>query len=820
MSDLVDRIEGARSSLAFKAPCRVATTANITLSGEQTIDGVAVVEEGANDRPDRVLVKNQTDQTQNGIYSVSTGVWSRARDFDGNSDIVTGTRIYAHDGTVGAGEYIVTAADPIVIDTSNITIGSAPGSIPGATTDNAVARYNGTGGVLQDSGVTIDDSDNIAGVADFSLSGDITVGGTVDGRDVAADGTKLDGIESGATADQTAADIRTLGFFDTTNDGTGSGLDADLLDGNEASAFGDVSGPASATDGNLASFDETTGKLLKDSAINVTSGSVSGVVNLTQTGYTDLTEISEPASPAANVARARAIDDGAGVTTVGHKDSSGNVVPWSHFTQAGTGAVTRTQQAKLRESFSILDFGGVGDGSTDNAAALAAAFAALVAVGGTGGTIEFPNGQFNFSSAPTLTMPSGLFSITLRGVGADSTVLHWPTGAGLTIACSDDQHSVHVRDMTFTTGTTNAGSALTLTNSVLLGVIQQSDISGCTFRGDDGGSGTNYWSFGIDVEGLSQINFNDCMFYGSSTENGTGVSLIGDDVGEEFGIVYNFQGCTFYKTGTGLRYDGYIQGVTINQCNFVNGTTGIFQPSTAVGHTQLAITNSNFDTTGNNILLQAPVTAVSLVNCNFYIPTSGTGIAFTSTGFGCTIVGSTFNGELSSTGTTGVLVNGNVTDGICVGNSFFNLTNGIDLGGTATWDADNNVFNTVTNPILNAGTNFSGPRFTTGVGGSVTQVTSKATGVTLNRRCGQIVMHNAALASGATISFIFTNSFLTATATTIFRNSSSVGTAGAYRVQERPNGIGSTQIDITNITGGSLSQAIVLNFAVIPIVAA
>ena len=52
-----------------------------------------------------------------------------------------------------------------------------------------------------------------------------------------ADENKLDGIEAGATADQTAADIRALGFFDTSNDGASSGLDADLLDGQHASAF-------------------------------------------------------------------------------------------------------------------------------------------------------------------------------------------------------------------------------------------------------------------------------------------------------------------------------------------------------------------------------------------------------------------------------------------------------------------------------------------------------------------------------------------------------------------------------------------------------
>jgi len=67
-----------------------------------------------------------------------------------------------------------------------------------------------------------------------SISGNITVTGTVDGRDIAADGSKLDGIESGATADQTASEILTL---IKTVDGSGSGLDADTLDGINSGSF-------------------------------------------------------------------------------------------------------------------------------------------------------------------------------------------------------------------------------------------------------------------------------------------------------------------------------------------------------------------------------------------------------------------------------------------------------------------------------------------------------------------------------------------------------------------------------------------------------
>lgn len=67
---------------------------------------------------------------------------------------------------------------------------------PASATDNAVARFDlTTGKLLQNSAVTIDDSGNIA------------TSGTVDGRDVSVDGTKLDGIEAGATADQAWGDI-------------------------------------------------------------------------------------------------------------------------------------------------------------------------------------------------------------------------------------------------------------------------------------------------------------------------------------------------------------------------------------------------------------------------------------------------------------------------------------------------------------------------------------------------------------------------------------------------------------------------------------
>ena len=119
-STAIDRLDGLSSSTAIKGPCRVATTANITLSGLQTIDGVTLVAD------DRVLVKNQTDTIDNGIYIASVSGWRRSRDFYGARDVIKGTRVYVNEGNVGSESgWLVTTANPVVVGTSNIVFANA-----------------------------------------------------------------------------------------------------------------------------------------------------------------------------------------------------------------------------------------------------------------------------------------------------------------------------------------------------------------------------------------------------------------------------------------------------------------------------------------------------------------------------------------------------------------------------------------------------------------------------------------------------------------------------------------------------------------------
>tara|TARA_R100000329_G_scaffold36414_1_gene34286 strand:+ start:352 stop:774 length:423 start_codon:yes stop_codon:yes gene_type:complete len=108
--------------------------------------------------------------------------------------------------------------------------------------------------------------------------------------------------------------------------------------------------------------------------------------------------------------------------------------------------------------------------------------------------------------------------------------------------------------------------------------------------------------------------------------------------------------------------------------------------------------------------------------------------------------------------------------------------------------------------------------YVTGEGGAVTQATSKSTAVTLNKKCGTVTMNGAALAADAIVSFTLTNSTIAATDVVVL-NHASAGTAGKYALNAQA-AAGSASINVTNISAGSLSEAIVIRFAVIKAVTA
>jgi len=109
-------VDSVVSGLEIKQSVKVATTTNITLSGIQTIDGITV------SINDRVLVKNQTTASQNGIYIVQSGSWNRSSDSNSSTKLTPGAFVFVEQGTINADTGWVLSTDGVItIDTTAIT---------------------------------------------------------------------------------------------------------------------------------------------------------------------------------------------------------------------------------------------------------------------------------------------------------------------------------------------------------------------------------------------------------------------------------------------------------------------------------------------------------------------------------------------------------------------------------------------------------------------------------------------------------------------------------------------------------------------------
>ena len=127
-----------------------------------------------------------------------------------------------------------------------------------------------------------------------------------------------------------------------------------------------------------------------------------------------------------------------------------------------------------------------------------------------------------------------------------------------------------------------------------------------------------------------------------------------------------------------------------------------------------------------------------------------------------------------------------------------------------------------------SGVAYSDPEFTTcyasqeigyasGAQGTVTQATDKGTGVTLNKSAGRITMNNAALAGGAVVSFVLTNSLISTNDTIIVNVSSNTtgSAAGAYTTYISYMSAGTALISLRNLSATSYSEAVIINFSII-----
>lgn len=153
-------VDGVAQGLDIKDSVRAATTANITLSGTQTVDGVALTS------GDRVLVKDQTTASENGIYEVFTGSWQRTEDFDEDSEVTAGAFTFVEEGTENADTGWVLSSDGVLtVGTSDLdfTKFSTAGEITAGAgltkTGNTVDVGAGSGIIVNTDDVAVDFAD-------------------------------------------------------------------------------------------------------------------------------------------------------------------------------------------------------------------------------------------------------------------------------------------------------------------------------------------------------------------------------------------------------------------------------------------------------------------------------------------------------------------------------------------------------------------------------------------------------------------------------------------------------------------------------------
>ena len=117
----VGQVQAGAAGIDAKASVRFATTANITLSGLGTAAGRDWG--SALTADDRVLVKNQTDATENGIYNAKSGAWVRSTDMDANSEYTPNAFTFVEESasSLATTQWIVSTAGPITIGSTSVT---------------------------------------------------------------------------------------------------------------------------------------------------------------------------------------------------------------------------------------------------------------------------------------------------------------------------------------------------------------------------------------------------------------------------------------------------------------------------------------------------------------------------------------------------------------------------------------------------------------------------------------------------------------------------------------------------------------------------
>lgn len=465
--------------------------------------------------------------------------------------------------------------------------------------------------------------------------------------------------------------------------------------------------------------------------------------------------------------------------------------------QSGTGSIARTAQDKMRELVSVLDKGADDTGSADSTAAFSNAV-------GVAGFALVPPGTYKLDSDPDVGMYLMLPGVTLTGSGtlADSNQMIFNgTASGIPFEFRSNRATAQIIGHRVETGFNQTGtvSALSFGQTIeawtptVSTAVYNGAATGAYGSFSHFGSGNLASGYGGSFEGFNPGAATATLIVGVSghAKNGGVVAGVPEQTPSNDGAATNIRA---------------IDGAVSNLSSGTVTNAAIFYGEAAA--------NSGGGSITNLYGLYLPDLTEGGTNYSIFggsgLYRFGDAVSITSN---AAIPAATNDGALWLAGGGGGLSQGRIYVGNASGRRLQFVSRTASTDTVVGYVRDNGQIVGTGGCLSDAGVN----GYTTGAGGTITQGagSGKSTGVTLNTSSGQITMNNAALAGGASVNFNFTNSKLTATSMIVTSIRATGATTGAYTIRVSNMQSGVCTITVQNETAGSLSEAIIINFALI-----
>ena len=487
-------VDSVAEGLNVKAAVIAATTANITLSGAQTIDGISIV------AGNRVLVKDQTAPAENGIYVAAAGAWARSSDMDvwaefpGAFTFVTTGTDYADTGWVctsdaggtlgttavtwsqfsGAGQYTAGAGLDLTGTVFSVNVDETTTTITGdAVVVKASAQFvtpdigaatgtslSATGTVTADNTIT---GGNIATAGTVSSTGTATVGnvatgGTISSTGTATAGNLVTGGTLSVTGTATVGNVDTAGTISATSSITGGSV----ATGGTVSATSTITGGNLATGGTISSTGTATlGNVDAGSGFISTTGNITGG-NIETSGAFSAASISVTGNVDSGNLRTAGVVSATGTITGGNVATGGTVSATGTITSSDTitggnlatgGTVSATGTITSADT---ITGGNIATGGTVSATGTGT-FGNVA----TGGTVS-STGTITGGNVATGGTVSATGSITGGSIATGTTVSAAGTITGGNVATGGTISSTG----TATVGNVDTGGAISATGNI------------------------------------------------------------------------------------------------------------------------------------------------------------------------------------------------------------------------------------------------------------------------------------------------------------------------------------------------------------------